>query len=85
MSDEIRRHVEHLHDELSKAADEGNTDADEVRGHVAGYLSSEEPADDDHNNLRERLDEAVVRFDNDHPSISGALQGVIDAFTAAGI
>ena len=85
MAEEIRRKVEELHNELEKAAAEGNADAGELLGATRGYLANEEPTSDDHDSLGQQISEALVRFDADHPSIAGALRGVIDSLTAAGI
>ncbi len=85
MAEEIRRKVEELHGELEKAAAEGSADAGELLGTTSGYLANAEPTSDDHESLGQQFNDAVVRFDADHPSIAGALRGVIDSLTAAGI
>jgi hypothetical protein len=85
MSDDRRRNVERLHEELTQAAAGGDEHAQEMLDHVGAYLEREEPAEDDHENLAERLNEALVRFDTEHPSLAGAIQGVIDSLSSAGI
>jgi hypothetical protein len=85
MGDEVRRNVERLHEELTQAAAGGDEHAQEMLDHVGAYLENEQPSRDDHDDLHERLQEALVRFDTDHPSLSGAIRGVIDSLGAAGI
>jgi len=85
MSDEIRRNVERLHDELSQAAEAGDAHAREMLGHLGAYLGNDAPSADEHDALRDRLNEALVRFDTEHPTLSGAIKGVIDSLGAAGI
>ncbi len=85
MPDDIRRQVEGLHRELEKAAAEGSDDAGQLLGATGSYLATDEPTGEDHETLRGQVHDAVVRFDADHPSVAGALRGVIDSLTAAGI
>jgi hypothetical protein len=85
MGDEVRRNVERLHEELTQAAAGGDEHAQEMLDHVGVYLDNDQPSEDDHEDLNERLQEALVRFDTDHPSLSGAIRGVIDSLGAAGI
>lgn len=85
MGDEVRRDVERLHDELAQAAAAGDEHAREMLDHVGAYLEREQPSGDDHEAFSERLQDAVVRFDTEHPSLAGTIRGVIDSLTAAGI
>lgn len=85
MSDEVRRNVERLHDELTEAADAGDEHARQMLTHIGDYLDRDDPSDEEHEALRHRLDEALVRFDTEHPTLSGAIKGVVDSLGAAGI
>jgi UDP-N-acetylglucosamine 2-epimerase len=40
---------------------------------------------DEQRSLPERLEELAVQFEADHPSVSAALRGVIDALAKAGL
>jgi hypothetical protein len=85
MSDETRRHLEEAHGHLDEAANQGNTDAGDMREQLSGYMSKETPSDDDHKDILESLGDSARRFEVEHPSLSRTLQTVIDSLTAAGI
>ena len=85
MTDDMRRHLEELKGHLEEAADGGDDDAREVLAHVTGYLERAEHGDDDPGDLRDRLSDAVLRFELNHPKLSHTLQGVVDSLTASGI
>lgn len=85
MSDETRRHLEELHGHLDEAASQGNADAGDMRDRLRGYMSKEEPSEDDQKDILESLGDSARRFEVEHPSLSRTLQTVIDSLTAAGI
>ena len=83
---------ERLRETLAELRHElGRTDAadDEARERVQAaareldaWLERAEPPED---SLAERLREAVVRFEEDHPRLSATLQRVVDALADLGI
>ena len=85
MGDDVRKDMERLHQELSEAAAGGDEHAREMLDHVGAYLESESPSGEEHEALSERLQDALVRFDTDHPTLAGTIQGVVDSLTAGGI
>ena len=85
MTDEARDHLEDLQDELAAAADDGHDMAAELHGELQDYLDTDEPGADDHDALRDQLSDSLLHFEVSHPSLSAAMQRVIDSLTASGI
>lgn len=85
MPDDTRRHLEELRGHLDEAANQGNTQAGEMRDRLSGYMAKEEPSEEDDRDILESLGDTARRFEVEHPSLSHALQSVIDSLTAAGI
>lgn len=85
MADESREHLENVRAQLHEAAGTGDTDAAELADRVGAYLESSEPTAEDHDDLVDRLGDAARRFEMNHPTLSHALQSVIDSLTASGI
>ena len=85
MTDEAREHLEEVQGQLQNAASAGQEDASELADHVGAYLASDEPSDEDHEALLERLRRGVLRYEASHPELSRTVQSVIDSLTASGI
>ena len=85
MTDEARDHLEEVQGQLQDAADAGHDDAGELAEQVGAYLSSDEPSDEEHEALLERLRRGVLRYEASHPELSRTVQSVIDSLTASGI
>jgi hypothetical protein len=87
-NEELKKHLDELHDELEKA----HTMASEERD-MFGLLMSEmvqiaqgEGQPDEHKEtLRERLDIKASDFDADYPRLAGVIRQVIDALGKMGI
>jgi hypothetical protein len=43
------------------------------------------PDTSDHNDLRSRLDKALILFDDDHPEIAAAIRSVLNVLTQSGV
>jgi hypothetical protein len=84
MTEEERQHLEEVQGRLRRAAEEGNADAGDLAGHVDAYLAGSKSSED-HDALVDRLRDGVRRFEAGHPTLSQAVQGVIDSLTASGI
>ncbi|MFN0026819.1 MAG: DUF4404 family protein [Acidimicrobiales bacterium] len=41
--------------------------------------------EDDHEGLRDKVNEAAVHFDTAHPELAGALRRIVDALNASGM
>ena len=85
MTDDPKRELEDLHQDLQDAVDEGNDDAADMLEHVGAYLETEEPSDEQHQGLRRHLGDAVLSLEVSHPRLSAAMQRALDSLTAAGI
>lgn len=85
MTDGAREHLEEVHAQLNEAASAGDADAGELAGTVGAYLGKEAPSNEDDEDIIERLRLGVRRFEANHPTLSEAVQRVIDSLTAAGI
>lgn len=85
MSDEARDHLESVHGQLNEAAGAGDETAGELADHVGAYLSADEPSEEAHEDLVQRLSDGVRRFEVSHPSLSATVQTVVDSLTASGI
>ncbi len=84
MTDETRDHLEKVRSHLRDAAAAGDEAAAELAEHVDAYLGGEQ-GDQEHGALIDRLREGVLRFEVSHPTLSHAVQGVVDSMTASGI
>ncbi len=85
MSDKAREHLEEVHNQLHEAASAGDAAAGELAEQVGEYLVGDEPSAEDHEALLDRLRGGVRRFEASHPTLSSAVQGVVDSLTASGI
>jgi hypothetical protein len=85
MAEDPRDNLEGLSDDLASAAAEGHDTADELHGQVNEFLSNPDPTPTDHADLRDQLSDAVLHFEVSHPSMSAAMQRIIDSLTASGI
>ncbi len=84
MTEEGREHLEEVQGHLRRAAEEGNADAGDLAGHVDAYLSGSRSPEESEA-LVDRLRDGVRRFEANHPTLSQAVQGVVDSLTASGI
>ena len=81
---ELREPLEHLHRELGEA----DTPAlSELHRHTKTTLEHPDPhtAVADDSGFRERLEEAVTRYEASHPALTRAAQNVLDVLTANGL
>jgi hypothetical protein len=85
MTDKAREHLEEVHKDLHEASEAGDPDAGELADHVGAYLAADEPTEEEHDALLDRLRTGVRRFEVNHPTLSNAVQGVVDSLTASGI
>ncbi len=86
MPEEAREHLEEVRGRLHEAAADGDDHAGELADHVDAFLgAAEAPTTEERDALLERLREGVRRFEAAHPTLSAAVQGVIDSLTASGI
>ncbi len=86
MPDDAREHLEEVRGRLHEAGAGGDDHASELAEHVGAFLDAgATPTADQRDDLLERLREGVRRFEAAHPTLSAAVQGVIDSLTAAGI
>lgn len=72
--------LQQLHEQLEAAkTDNAATQAqiNELQQHLANQ--------DDHDSLRDRLEQALVHFDEEHPDIAAAIRTAIDTLSSAGI
>ena len=84
MTEEARDHLEEMRGHLRRAADEGNVDAGDLAGEVDAYLAGSQ-SPEEHDAFLDRLRDGVRRFEASHPTLSQAVQGVVDSLTASGI
>ena len=85
MTDEPRDHIENLSDDLAAAAAGGHDAAEDLQGQVNDFLAKGEPTPEDHAALRDQLSDGLLHFEVSHPSLSAAMQRVIDSLSASGI
>jgi|COG998Drversion2_1049125.scaffolds.fasta_scaffold29533_2 hypothetical protein len=85
MSDDARRDLEGLADDLASAAADGHDTAEDLHGQVNEYLANPDPSPEDHEALHDQLSDGLLHFEVSHPSLSGAMQRVIDSLSASGI
>ena len=85
MPDKAREHLEEVHGQLHEAAGEGHEDAGELAEQVGAYLAADQPSQEEHAALLDRLRTGVRRWEVTHPRLSRTMQGVIDSLTASGI
>jgi hypothetical protein len=75
----LRRQLEELAERLRHHGPPGPR-TDELQSHVSDALEQ-----DRHEGLGERLEEAAVEFEAEHPDLSTTLLRVADALSAGGI
>ena len=85
----MEQHLRHLLDELKAAI--GRTDEGERReeltrlhGDIERRLESGE-GDEEHNGLVDRLEQAEISFETDHPSLGASIRQAVQSLTAGGI
>jgi len=85
MADDPREHLEGLSDDLASAAADGHDAAEELHGSVDEFLAKPDPTPEDHADLSDQLNDALLHFEVSHPSLSATMQRVIDSLSASGI
>lgn len=84
----LRELVRELHDELERA-DRVDPDARAMLrglgGDIERLTGDAPPAPEHHETARERVDEAVVHFQADHPRLARVLREIADALGRLGI
>ncbi len=58
--------------------------ARELHDHVQRSIDAD-PDEEDHEDLRDRVNEAAVHFETAHPELAGALRRIVDALAASGM
>ena len=89
----MEQHLRRLLDELSAAIGrskhhEEREDLSGLHGAVERRLAqaeSEEAGEEEHSSLVDRLEEAEVRLETEHPTLAEALRDAIQALSSAGI
>ena len=88
----MEQHLRRLLDELSAAIGRSKhhderEDLSGLHGAVERRLAQaeSEEAGEDHSSLVDRLEEAEVRLETDHPTLAEALRDAIQALSSAGI
>jgi ABC-type uncharacterized transport system substrate-binding protein len=91
MSTQLHEQLERLHVELGRAS---AVDAESrallitLLGDITRLLESSsgvERSDDDDATLPDRMEAVAVQFEAEHPNLSAAIRGVVDALATAGI
>ena len=85
MTDESREHLEDLSNELAAAADEGHEEAADLHDDVNDFMAISDPTGGQHEAMRVQLSDAMLHFEVSHPSLTAAMQRVIDSLSASGI
>lgn len=91
MDAELRRLLDELNQAITESQADGTIDADEraeLRRLVAradALLDPEDRDEDDHESIREQLDEAAVRFEGRHPTMAAVIRSAVDTLTGYGI
>jgi Domain of unknown function (DUF4404) len=81
--DDGKEELRRLADELADAASAGDAKAGEALEHVERYLDAEAP--EDHDDLADRLSDALLHLETSHPHLAATIQAVINSLTASGI
>jgi predicted ATPase len=88
----VEQHLRRLLDEISAAMGrakhhEEREDLSRLHGAVERRLAEaeSEKAAEEHSSLVDRLEEAEVRLETDHPTLAEALRDAIQALSSAGI
>jgi hypothetical protein len=88
----VEQHLRRLLDELSTAIGrakhhEEREDLSRLHGAVERRLAQAESEEtgEEHSSLVDRLEEAEVRLETEHPTLAEALRDAIQALSAAGI
>lgn len=77
--------LDSLREPLGQAAAAGNEEARELLGHVDAYLSDGKESPEKKRSLVTRLNDAALRFESSHPTLSIAIARVSDFLSAEGI
>lgn len=91
MDAELRRLLDELNRAIVDAKADGTIDDDEraelrrLVGLADALLDPEEPDENDHEGLREQLDEAAIRFEGRHPTLAAAIRSAVDTLTGYGM
>lgn len=87
MSQPLREPLEHLHRELSEADKAEHPPLSALQRDTQATLEHPDPhaalAEDP--GFRERLGEAITRYEASHPALTRAAQNVLDVLTANGL
>ena len=77
--------LDSLREPLGQAAAAGNDAARELLGHVDSYLDDGTETPEKKRSLVTRLNDAALRFESSHPTLSTAITRVADFLSAEGI
>lgn len=91
MDPNLRDELQQLHTQLSHTTvvdAESRTLLVTLLGDITRLLeqsSGAKPADTSEGSLPDRMESVAVHFETEHPSLSAAIRGVVDALSRAGI
>ncbi len=91
MDAELRRLLDELNRAITESQADGTIDDDEraqLRELVAradALLDPEDEDEDDHEGVREQLEEAAVRFEGRHPTMAAVIRSAVDTLTGYGM
>lgn len=88
MNQDLQKHIEAMHAELSSldtVDPQSRTLLITLLGDITRLLENSSNTPANQHNLAERLDELAVHFEAEHPSLGVALRRVVDALGKAGI
>jgi hypothetical protein len=76
----LRQRLEHLANELHLHRGQGDERIDAAHADVDAALQDEQ-----HDDLRTRLERHAVALETDHPKMAALVRGVVDSLTSAGL
>lgn len=87
MDAELKAAIDKLQSAIARSEADGVVDEDE-RAELRTLLSRLDDAladPDEHEGLGDQLEEAAVRFESNHPTISAVIRSAVDTLTGYGI
>lgn len=88
MEDALTTHLAELEEMIHRAKEDGEIDSSE-RADLAALVERVRDdltaAESDHESVNERLTDAAVKFESEHPTMATALRSVSNALSALGL
>jgi len=86
----VEQHLRHLLAELKGAINRTKEPQDReeltrLQGAIEDQLAAGEAGDEERRGLADRLEEAEIRFESDHPSLGASIRQAVQSLTATGI